>query len=72
MCMKLSFCSNNCEPKGNSFFVDNMKYTLRDQSLITVRRGGGLQIGKVVVPKLFVPPPPQDRVKLFVPQFQYG
>ena len=38
---------------------------LRDWSLITGR--GGLQNGKFAGPKLFAPPPPQDRVKLFTP-----
>ena len=28
---------------------------------------GGLRNGKIVHPKLFAPPPPQDRVKLFTP-----
>ena len=28
---------------------------------------GGLQNGKIAGPKLFAPPPPQDRVKLFAP-----
>ena len=36
---------------------------LRDWSLITGR--GGLQNGKIAGPKLFAPPSPQDRVKLF-------
>ena len=30
-------------------------------------RGGGLQNEKIAGPKLFAPPPPQDRVKLFAP-----
>ena len=38
---------------------------VRDWSLITGR--GGLQNGKIASPKLFAPPPPQDRVKLFAP-----
>ena len=40
---------------------------IRDWSLITGRGGGGLQNGKIAGPKLFAPPPPQDRVKLFAP-----
>ena len=38
---------------------------IRDWSLIT-GRGGGLQNGKIAGLKLFAPPP-QDRVKLFMP-----
>ena len=38
---------------------------IRDWSLITGR--GGLQNGTIAGPKLFAPPPPQDRVKHFAP-----
>ena len=44
--------------------TEKKKQKLRDWSLITGR--GGLQNGKIAGPKLFAPPP-QDRVKLFVP-----
>ena len=35
--------------------------------VINYGEGGGLQNGKIAGPKPFVPPPPQDSVKLFVP-----
>ena len=45
--------------------VHGLLHVIRDWSLITGR--GGLQNGKIAGPKLFAPPPPQDRVKLFAP-----
>ena len=35
--------------------------------VINYGEGGGIQNRKIAGPKLFVPPPPQDRVQLFAP-----
>ena len=51
--------------KKNQFYL--WPEQVRDWLLIMGR--GGLQNGKIAGPKLFAPPPPQDRVKLPPPPF---
>ena len=63
---KLCLHSIHCADRFSaSLSLSGSVYVLRDWSLITGR--GGLQNGKITGPKLFAPPPPQDRVKLFAP-----
>ena len=52
---------------SHAFF--SFVYFLRDWSLITRKGGGGggYKMGKPGVQNFLTPPPPQDRIKLFVP-----